>query len=123
MKKTTNYNLNEPETSDTVGVTIPALATNMVSIDTLIKSSANTALLATNGYFKDATTGFTLQWGSLTVNTGGGSHVTFSTPFAVALYSVVATNWGGTATVINTASLSGFNIGMVGITKWIAVGR
>lgn len=123
MKTTTNYNLNEPETSDTVGVTIPALTANMASIDTLIKNNVNTGTASSNGYIKDKSTGIITQWGNILVNTGGGSHVVFAIPFPTNVFMIMTSNGEGNGNVRNTVTLAGFNIGMAGQSSWIAIGN
>jgi len=120
---TTNYKIPTPEMTDTVGVTIPALKTAFTTIDTQIKSMANTALLSGNGYFQDKTTGFIIEWGNLTVNSGGGSRVTFPLAFPVAVLQIVTSQQDGGGNVINTISKAGFNIGMAGKSSWFAIGH
>ena len=123
MIQTTNYNLSKPELTDTVGVSIPALSADMDIIDTQIKGLANTALLAGNGYFKDKTTGFIIQWGNLTITSSNGSRVTFPIAFPTEVLQIVTSQQDGGGNVINTIGKTGFNIGMIGKSAWFAIGH
>ncbi|WGE29410.1 phage tail protein [Edwardsiella tarda] len=54
------------------------------------QSLKNQALLATNGYFKDTSTGFIVQWGKLEHQSGGTTAVTLPIPFPQASLWVTA---------------------------------
>jgi hypothetical protein len=113
------------------GVVKPEIALKAVKtdVDTALALKAvkteveNTASLAGNGWFKDKKTGCIHQWGSLTVGGGGGNLVTFPIAFPAHMFSVVATSQAGAALIINTVTLTGFNIGGAGLANWIAIGN
>jgi hypothetical protein len=104
-----------------VGNNVNAIVTaNITDVRVDSRNTANVS--SSNGWFKDRVTGFIIQFGSLSVATGAGNHVTLPITFPNGILQLYTTNQTGTGSTNNGATASSFQVANAGWTSWLAIG-